>query len=204
MTAIQAWLPPQTAARGRKGDRTREQLFQAALAEFRRVGFEPASIGQITRRAGTSRASFYFHYPCKEAVLLDLQWRMELDLVERLRVCGSLGEALGELVEGLIEAEARLAPADLLRDMLGVYIRRPAGLDLEDQPFPLRSELGRRFAAASQRELRAGLDPARATHLFLSSLFGLLVDPRGPLAERRDEARLFISLFLQPSRARRA
>ena len=47
--------------------------------------------------------------------------------------------------------------------MLSVYIRRPAGLDLAEQPFPLMMEVGRRFAAAARRELRAALDPALAT-----------------------------------------
>jgi len=203
MPSLPTWLP-QTAARDRKGDRTREQLFQAALAEFRSVGFEQASIGQIASRAGTSRANFYFHYPCKEAVLLDLQWRVETSIVERVRGRASLREALAELIDGLIDAEASLAPGDLLRDMLSVYIRRPAGLDLADQPFPLVMEVGRRFAGSTSRELRAGLDPEQATHLFLTSLFGLLVSPRGPLVERRDELHQLSRLFLEePRRAPR-
>jgi AcrR family transcriptional regulator len=197
-----AWLP-QALARGRKGDRTREQLFQAAVAEFRRVGFAAASVGQIAARAGTSRAGFYVHYPCTEAVLLDLQWRMETEMVERLRRRDTLRGVLDELIDGLIDVEARLAEGDLLRDMLGVYIRRPAGLALADQPFPLAVELERIFAA-SRRELRAGLDPALATQLFLAALFGLLVSPHGPVAERRSELKQLAALFLAaPPRAAR-
>jgi AcrR family transcriptional regulator len=197
---MQSSRAPHLADRSPKGVRTREQLFEAALAEFRRVGVEGASIGRIASRAGTSRASFYFHYPCKEAVLLDLQWRVENDLVERIRRRAGLRDALDELIDALIEAEAELAPGDLLRDMLSVYIRRPAGLDLAEQPFPLMMEIGRRFAAASQRDLRVGLDPALATHVFLTSLFGLLVSPHGPLAERRDELQQLASLFLESPR----
>ncbi|MGH7742930.1 MAG: TetR family transcriptional regulator, partial [Candidatus Eiseniibacteriota bacterium] len=175
-----------------------------ALVEFRRVGVEAASIGRIAARAGTSRASFYFHYPCKEAVLLDLQWRVENDVVERMRTRPTLRAALDELIDALVDTEARLAHGDLLRDMLSVYIRRPAGLDLADQPFPLLMEIGRRFTTARQRELRAGLDPELATHLFLTSLFGVLVSPRGALAERRDELQQLAALFLEePNRARR-
>ena len=173
------------------------------MTEFRRVGFETASIGRIAARAGTSRANFYVYYPCKEAVLLDLQWRIELDLVERIRPCGSLREALATLMEALIEAETRLEQADLMKDMLGVYIRCPAGLDLMAQPFPLRTELTRRFANAGADELRTGLDPAQASELFLCSLFGLLVGLRGPLASRRAEARQLANLFLQEPKRRR-
>ncbi len=203
ITAIQTWRPPQAAERDRKGDRTRAQLFAAALAEFRRVGFEAASIGRIAARAGTSRANFYVYYPCKEAVLLDLQWQMELDMVERIRPCRGLRDALAALMEALIEVEARLEKADLLKDMLGVYVRCPAGLDLTAQPFPLRTELTERFANAAPRELRRGLDPARASELFLSSLFGLLLGLRGPLASRRAEARQLANLFLEEPRGRR-
>ncbi|MGH7787976.1 MAG: TetR/AcrR family transcriptional regulator [Candidatus Binatia bacterium] len=202
MPATNTWLP-QIVARDRKGDRTREQLFQAALAEFRRVGFEQASVGQIASRAGTSRAGFYVHYPCTEAVLLDLQWRLETEMVERLRRRDSLREVLEELIDRLIDIEARLAGGELLRDMLGVYIRRPAGLALADQPFPLVVELERTFAAA-RGELRAGLDPALATQLFLAALFGLLISPRGPIAERRGELNQLAALFLAtPRRAAR-
>ena len=197
ITAIQTWRPPQSAERDRKGDRTRAQLFAAALAEFRRVGFEAASIGRIAARAGTSRANFYVYYPCKEAVLLDLQWRMELDIVERIRPCRGLREALAILMEALIDVERRLEKSDLLKDMLGVYVRCPAGLDLMAQPFPLRIELTARFGNAAPGELRTGLDPAQASDLFLASLFGLLLGQRGPLASRRAEALQLANLFLQ-------
>lgn len=195
---------PHLADRGPKGARTREQLFAAALAEFRRVGVEAAGIGDIARRAGTSRASFYFHYPCKEAVLLDLQWRMEHQIVERVREQRTLREALAAIIDGLIEAQATLASDDLLRAMVSVYIRRPPGLDLAEQAFPLMMQVGRRFAAAKDGELRRGVDPVVGTQLFLASLFGLVASSPQPLAERRDDLRQLADLFLEsPRRAPR-
>jgi AcrR family transcriptional regulator len=191
---------PHLADRGPKGARTREQLFTAALAEFRRVGVEAAGIGDIARRAGTSRASFYFHYPCKEAVLLDLQWRMEHQIAERVREQRTLREALAAVIDGLIEAQATLASGDLLRAMLSVYIRRPPGLDLAEQSFPLMMQIGRRFAAATGRELRRGVDPVVGTQLFLTSLFGLVASSPVPLAERRDDLQQLADLFLESPR----
>ncbi|MBM4269181.1 MAG: TetR/AcrR family transcriptional regulator [Deltaproteobacteria bacterium] len=189
------WTPLRLA-RARKGDRTRERLLQAALEEFRAVGFEQASVGPIAARAGTSRASFYFHFPCKEAVLLDLQWRVEQSVIERTQTQRSLRAFLIALVDALIAEEERFECEDLMRDMLAVYIRRPAGLDLADQPFPLMMEVGRRFAAARETELRAGLDPAQATHLFLMALFGAFVGLPGPFSLRRDDLLQLASLFL--------
>lgn len=191
---------PHLADRGPKGVRTREQLFTAALAELRRVGVEAASIGEIARRAGTSRASFYFHYPCKEAVLLDLQWRVEHQMVERVREQRTLREALAAIIDALIAAQATLASGDLLRAMLSVYIRRPPGLDLTEQSFPLMMQIGRCFAAAKGKELRRGVDPAVGTQVFLTSLFGLVVSSPEPLAKRRDALRQLADLFLESPR----
>ena len=47
------------------------------MTEFRRVGVERASIGRIAETAGVSRPSFYFHFPTKDHVLLELQWTLE-------------------------------------------------------------------------------------------------------------------------------
>jgi AcrR family transcriptional regulator len=46
--------------RQRQVDSTRTLLFEAAIAEFRRVGFSRASVSRIAREAGVSRPSFYF------------------------------------------------------------------------------------------------------------------------------------------------
>jgi len=146
------------APRDRKGDRTRERLFEAALAEFREHGFEASSVGAIAQRAGTSRASFYFHYPSREAVLLDLQWRVEISIVDATRDAVGLRAFLDALIESLCTADTGLASGGLLRVTLGVYIRQPAGIDLADQPFPLMMEVARRFHDARDGALRPGLD----------------------------------------------
>lgn len=184
--------------REQRRDLTRAKLLEEAIAEFRREGFGRASVSRIAQRAGVSRASFYFHFPTKEHVLLELQWRLEREIVERLPADASLRETLGELIEGLLAAEALVADSNLYRDMLGIYVRRPHDLPLAEQPFPLLFALARRFAAAARRgELRAGLDPDQATHLFLTSLLGYLVGTEAPPAERRAELQILVSLFLE-------
>jgi len=54
---------------------TRGRLYEAALAEFRRVGFANAQIEAIVERAGVARGTFYFHFPTTEHVLLEFQHR---------------------------------------------------------------------------------------------------------------------------------
>lgn len=187
---------PLVPTRDRKGDRTRERLFQAALAEFREVGFEAASVGAIAQRAGTSRASFYFYYPSKEAVLLDLQWRVEIRVVDETRDRRELRDFLEGMIDAICTADTGIAAGGLLRVTLGVYIRQPAGLDLSEQPFPLMIEVARRFVTARDGALRPGLAPEQATEIFLASLFGLIAGTPGPVATRRDALHTLATLFL--------
>jgi AcrR family transcriptional regulator len=184
--------------RERKRDLTRARLYEAALDEFRRTGFDRSSVARIARRAGVSRASFYFHFPTKEHVLLELQWSLEQRIAERIAGCGSLRDALSELVEGLIEAEASVADADLHRDMLKIYVRRPEGLSLEELSSPVTTALELQFAAgAAQGELRAGLVPDQATHLCLASVFGFLIGTADPPESRRGDLQALVSLYLE-------
>jgi AcrR family transcriptional regulator len=177
---------------------TRRRLFDAAIEEFRREGFDRASVTRIAKRAGVSRASFYFHFPTKDHVLLELQWNLELRIVERLRGHESLRSALNEFVEGLIEAEDSVGDRELNRDMIRIYTRRPEGLSLETQPFPVMYELGRCFLLGARKgELRAGLEPAQATHLFLTSVFGYLSGSNGPTESWRADLEVLSSLYLR-------
>jgi AcrR family transcriptional regulator len=183
--------------RDRQRDLTRARLFEAALAEFGRVGFDRASVARIAREAGVSRPSFYFHFPTKEHVLLELQWGLEHRAVERLRNCESLRETLCELAESMIDSESSVGDPEVFRDMLKIHVRRPPGLHLDDTPFPVLLELGRRFeAAAAKGELRDGLDPEQATQLCMASVFGYLIANTGSPDERRADLHTLVSLYL--------
>jgi AcrR family transcriptional regulator len=184
--------------RERKSDRTHARLYEAALDEFRRTGFDRSSVSRIARKAGVSRASFYFHFPSKEHVLLELQRSVEQRIAERIAGCASLRKTLDELVEGLIEAEASVADPDLHRDMLKIYVRSPEWLPLEELSSPVATELEFQFAAgAAKGELRAGLEPEQATHLCLTSVFGFLIGTADPPASRRADLRALVSLYLE-------
>ena len=183
--------------RGRKVDATRARLFEAAIAEFRRVGLARANVARIAREAGVSRPTFYFHFPTKGHVLLELQLLEEHALAARLERARGLREALHELAEGVIDLEARLGDAHLFRDMFAIYARRPAGLPIDDQPFPIVAALTRHFAdAAARGELRAGLEAEPAARVCLTGLFGLMIGLPSAPAQRRADFGLHFSLYL--------
>lgn len=177
-------------------NKTRALLFEAAMQEYRRVGFDRASVALIARNAGVSRPSFYFHFPTKQHVLLELQWNLEILIVERFAKCETLVETLNALIEGLLNAEHEVGSAELFRDMLRIYVGHSGSLPLAEQPFPLYFALGRAFAqAASRGELREGLEPTRACHLCLTSVFGYLIATAELGDEGRDDLRMLFSLY---------
>ncbi len=55
-----------------RGEKTRSQLLEAAEVVFGEVGFEHASISEITKRAGVALGTFYIYFPHKQAVFIQL------------------------------------------------------------------------------------------------------------------------------------
>ena len=191
---------PSLKARERSGDRTRRRLFETALAEFRRVGVERASIGRIAETAGVSRPTFYFHFPTKDHVLLELQWSLEEPIAARIERAKTLDEALGALVDGLVEALGALGNPEVFAEMVRIYTRHAASEALADQPHYLMRAVAARFVEAqSDGRLRENLDSGCATYLFLTSVFGYLSLPVDVEESRRDLHTL-ISLFVAEAR----
>jgi AcrR family transcriptional regulator len=73
--------PPATA----RGQRTRQKLLDAAEAVFGEMGYERASIVEITRAAGVAQGTFYVYFPSKKAVFVELVWELNHKLRRSLR-----------------------------------------------------------------------------------------------------------------------
>ncbi|MGD0699681.1 MAG: TetR family transcriptional regulator [Trebonia sp.] len=78
--------PRRAAVTGRDAQRqqTRQRVYQAALAEFKRTGMAAADVGDIAAAAGVARGTFYFHFPTKEHVLAEFERHEEARLVAQL------------------------------------------------------------------------------------------------------------------------
>lgn len=198
---------PVLRARERSGDRTRQRLFEAALAEFCRVGVENASIQRIVEAVGISRPAFYFHFPTKDHVLLELQWSLEEPIAARVRAAKTLEEAFAEFADGLAGALESLGHPGVFAEMMRIYTRHSASEALPEQPHYLMRALAVRFSEAhAAGRLRVGLDPDRATFLFLTGVFGYL--SVAPHAEQsRRDLHTLSSLYLddiEPKRGSRS
>lgn len=69
---------------------TRAAIRDVALELFSTRGYEQTSLREIAERVGLSKASLYYHYPSKQALLLDLiqplldRWRATAEHAESL------------------------------------------------------------------------------------------------------------------------
>src|SRR6202023_1837767 len=71
------------SARETKRLQTRERLMGAAIAEFKRGGMADADVGSIVTAAGVAHGTFFFHFPTKEHVLLELERREEARIAKQ-------------------------------------------------------------------------------------------------------------------------
>lgn len=132
-------------SRDKQREESRERLFQASLEIFRRDGFRSARVDDITLVAGLSRTSFYFHFPTKEDVLLELNRRLEQPVVQRLAELTD--RPLSHVIEELTAAIASqwVDHRALAIDAVTVALRVEAERYRGEREVSLRGELVRRF-----------------------------------------------------------
>jgi TetR/AcrR family transcriptional regulator, repressor for uid operon len=68
-------MTPQVKVTAREVRRrqTRERILGAAIVEFTRSGMTRADVNTIVATAGVAHGTFFFHFPSKEHVLLELE-----------------------------------------------------------------------------------------------------------------------------------
>jgi AcrR family transcriptional regulator len=157
---------------------TRARLFDAALTEIARSGLAAADVTAIATAAGVVRGTFYFHFPTKEHVLVELELDEEAKIVAELRdalaEAGDLESVLLLLVRHVLAAERRLGPV-VFRDMLGLHFSSTRPVEDEVTEHPLAQFL---FSVIIEAQ-RAGRVPSDANAgelglFFLTGLFALL------------------------------
>lgn len=167
---------------------TRARLFDAAVAEIGRTGLAGTDVAAIAAAVGVARGTFYFHFPTKEHVLVELERNEEAKIVAMLASHPDHGDdlmsMLTSLVRQVLAAEKRLGPV-VFRDMLALHFSptRPAGDGPDEHPLA-----GFVIAAITQaqgaRRVPRDADARELGVIFLTGLFALLVTGGTALGDR--------------------
>ena len=166
-------------AREMQRARTRATLFDAALAEIARCGLADADVSAIARAAGVARGTFYFHFPTKEHVLVELERNEQVKIVAELDgldiEATDLVTVLSALVRHVLAAERRLGPT-VFRGMLALHFSPTKSVEDELTQHPLAEFLIEVIARAQDAgRVVADADAAELATFILTGLFALLV-----------------------------
>jgi AcrR family transcriptional regulator len=166
------------SARETKRLQTRERLMGAAIAEFKWAGMADADVGAIVAAAGVAHGTFFFHFPTKEHVLLELEQREEQRIAKQLvRSTGSkhdLSTTLSEAVRLVMGLERRLG-AVLFKDFLALHFSQTRPSSDESRQHPVIVEVAREIEEAQKRgDVDPGVTPMNSAVFFLLGLYALL------------------------------
>lgn len=76
-----------------KGEATRRRLLETAEDVFGEMGFDQASVSEITRRCGVAQGTFYLYFPSKKTIFSELVRQIGRDVRHEIQ----------EAVEGLTD-----------------------------------------------------------------------------------------------------
>ncbi|OBK79727.1 TetR/AcrR family transcriptional regulator [Mycobacterium sp. 1274761.0] len=173
-------MTPQVKQSAREARRrqTRERILGAAISEFRIAGMSGADVNAIATVAGVAHGTFFFHFPSKEHVLLELESREEARMAARFAqfldgghdLVGALNEAV-RLVTGL---EQRLGSL-LFKELLALHFSptRPTMDEWTDHPVIvlLVDEIER---ARGDGQVHPAVDAFYSAAFFLLGVYGTL------------------------------
>jgi AcrR family transcriptional regulator len=165
------------SAREAKRLQTRERLMGAAIAEFKRSGMAAADVSAIVAAAGVAHGTFFFHFPTKEHVLLELEHREEERIAKELgrfvtsqRDLSSTLKETARLVKGL---ERRLGAA-LFKDFLALHFSQTRPVD-ESKEHPVIVLVAQQIEGAQVGgRVDPDVNPMNSAVFFLLGLYALL------------------------------
>ena len=166
------------SAREAKRLQTRERLLGAAIAEFKRSGMVEADVGAVVAAAGVAHGTFFFHFPTKEHVLLELEQREEQRIANQfsrfLQSKHDLKASLQEAMRLVVALERRLG-ASLFKDFLALHFSqtRPPAEDGRDHALIVQVAQEIEKAQADGRVAR-DVNPMNSAVFFLLGLYALL------------------------------
>ncbi|PZR09552.1 MAG: hypothetical protein DI536_21655 [Archangium gephyra] len=176
--------------RDKQREETRKKLYHAALEVFCRDGVAACRIEDIAQKAAVSRAAFYFHFPSKDDVLLELLKESETPLceaIEALPPTATLQDVFNTVISNMSAFWSEGERRKLLVEMFSVSMRRTTIVH-DREAEVVRAVVTRRFQAASERkELSSAMPPEILSDFYLLNCLAAMaswcVQPIMPLAD---------------------
>lgn len=193
-----------------RGERKRDQILQGAGEVFRAEGFGSASVDEIARRAGISKATMYRYFPDKAAIFNAYVQRELVRQTDQLLAIdfdhSALDAALHQLARGYIKFTISPFARGIYRIAVSECERFPeiGQAFFESGPGGAHRRLAPVLAAAMERGELAQADPDAAafqffelckSRLFYRSLFCRECDATEEAIDA--QARLAVSTFLK-------
>jgi len=123
-SSIHAVAVAPVSRRERKKGRTRADIYNAAMTLFLRRGFDSVTIDDICNAADVARATFFLHFPAKEALLIEYGERANDELAAAIATYrGSATATIRMALKMLAERAAR--HPDVVRLVMREVMARP-------------------------------------------------------------------------------
>jgi len=164
--------------RDRKRERTRSEIYSAAMNLFLRRGFEAVTIEEICAAADVARATFFLHFPTKDALLTEYGIRANQALAELIRA--SRGSATATLKAALkMLAERAMQQPEVVRLHVRELLSRPpvffeSHQEQTENLVSLVAAVIRRGQAAG--EFRRKIEPGLAAVALCATYFALIYE----------------------------
>jgi TetR/AcrR family transcriptional repressor of uid operon len=167
-----------STARETRRRQTRQRVLGAAITEFKRSGMAGADVNAIVAAAGVAHGTFFFHFPSKEHVLLELEFqeeaRIAAEFARFIESTHELAETLAEVVRVVAGLEQRVGPL-LFKELLALHFSptRPNKDDWSDHPVIvlLVDEIER---ARGDGAVHPEVDAFYSAAFFLLGIYGIL------------------------------
>jgi AcrR family transcriptional regulator len=164
-------------SRAEQKEATREHLFAHAMRLIDARGFADVGVDDIVREADVARGTFYFHFPSKDDLLLELIARNDRLIVERMAK-GAKKRSLRAVLRATTDAfgEVWRDRRALLPHAGAVALRRIAEVEEQRDKQPLRLALaGHVGDAIASGDIAPRLPPQVLADLFLLDVFAALM-----------------------------
>jgi AcrR family transcriptional regulator len=137
-----------------------------------------ADVGAIVAAAGVAHGTFFFHFPTKEHVLLELEQREEQRIAKQLarstKSKHDLPATLNEAVRLVMGLERRLG-AVLFKDFLALHFSQTRPSSDESHQHPVIVKVAQEIEEAQTRgDVDPDVTPMNSAVFFLLGLYALL------------------------------